>query len=390
MKIGSVVRKISFSLLVLLLTLPAAEVALRLRERMVWKLEKLDSDAGTAIMGVRLNRRLWKMFLGNGFGDLRVLPGNSSVAELLPPNGKWSAVDFLLPEDMREASRFTVTSDEHGFRGMPQKLTKKDFRVLVLGSYQAFGHGVNDDQTYSHKLRLLLNDSKALKKLKLRPVVWNGGMQSASLDRGLKVLKEKLDLLRPNLVVLDYGMTDQVSSGPNPWLQPFAALAIPGSWLFGKLDALSRANSTGPIGESYLFGKLVNRSMQKNLEPNRALFLSRLEEALKLLEKSRIPVLLLDQPVVGVPEELYRKALAHHSNADFLSVKKILAEDAKAKPGEVLGAWLNEFPPEFQAYYQKKTGLGPYLGNMLHLNALGQSLVAGQISQWIENYDLTP
>lgn len=375
-----------YVLLVGILALPAVELFLRGEERLAWLTGNMQTEAGLRILGQRLNRRLWTMFLTAGAHDLRVLPGNASTAVLLPPNGHWSAVDFLLPEEMREASRFEVQSDSLGFRGAEKKPTAKHYRILVLGSYQAFGHGVNDDEAYGALLETKLRDSAKLRKLGKHPLVWNGGMQSASLDRGLKVLESKLDQLKPNLVILDYGMTDQVAAGMNPWLQPFAALAKPGTALYERLDRFSRLNSTGPVGGTYLFGMLVNRSMRANLEPNRRIFAANLEKAITLLESRGVNVLLLDQPFVGVPAEVYQKAVAGHPRARFLSVRQALEREARGG-GPKPERWLEEFPEAFRAYYQKKVGLGAYLGNMLHLGRDGHRAVAAELARWLEAND---
>lgn len=382
-------RVAAYLLLVLLLALPVLEGFLRLEERVVWALGKTDTEAGMRIYGHRLNRRLWKMFLEAGSRDLRVLPGNESVVNLLPPKGRWSAVDFLLPEEWRESSRFEVSSDSHGFRGREHKLTNKDYRVLVLGSYQAFGHGVGDQETYAALLEEQLKGSALLKKKGLSPKVFNAGMQSASLDRGVKTLAQKFDAIRPNLVILDYGMTDQVSAGMNPWLQPFAAIAKPGTWLYEKLDRYSRVNSTGPIGGTYLFQRMVNSSMQEVLEPNRRHFAAGLEKVIGDLERRGVLVLMLDQPMVGVPAELYQRVGARFSNADFLSVRELFERQGRAasRPAD---RWLSEFPEAFQAYFQKKhSGLGAYLGNMLHTNRAGHALIASEIAQWLETKGLS-
>lgn len=382
-------KRLLYLLLVLVLALPVAELFLRLEERLVWATGDIRSGAGLRAYGSRLNRRLWKMFLEAGSTDLRVLPGNASTAHHLPPGGKWSAVDFLLPEERREASRFAVTSDSRGFRGAEKKLSNKDYRVLVLGSYQAFGHGVGDQETYSALLEERLKRSPKLKRKGLRPVVFNGGMQSASLERGVKVLEERLDELKPGLVILDYGMTDQVSAGMNPWLQPFAAVAKPGTALYERLDRFSRLNSTGPVGASYLFQHLVGRAMEENLEPNRRRFAEGLGKVIGELELRGVLVLLLDQPMVGVPAELYERVAGGYSNAGFLSVKALLEGKGREKPAE--GAlWLEEFPPSFRAFFQKKTGLAPYLGNMLHVNRAGHAEIAGALAAWVEENGVRP
>ncbi len=377
-----------------LFILPLGELSLRGWERLIWATHCVKCESGLTIMGVRLNQRLWKMFLGHGARDLRVLPGNESTANLLPPNGHWDAVDFLLPENLREKHHFTVTSDAYGFRGPWQKVPSaaKTFRVLVLGSYQAFGHGVEDSETYSARLLELLRSSDVVKERGIYPVVWNGGMQSASLERGASVLEEKWKDLKPDLVILDYGMTDQVSRGLNPWLQPFAALARENTALYRELDAVTREHSTGLLGGSYLFTELVNRGMENVLPANREHWRGLVQSVIAKARERGIRVLLLDQPVAGMPAEVYRKAVAGQKNADFLSVREVLAGAAASAsaPPSVVPDWLTEFPEAFQAYYEARVPYYFYLGSILHINALGHKEVARALETWIEKNGVLP
>jgi hypothetical protein len=216
-------------------------------------------------------------------------------------------------------------------------------------------------------------------------------MQSASIDRGLEVVSQKFEELQPHLVVLDYGMTDQVSRGMNPWLAPFSVLASRGSELFSWLDGLSRMNSTGPVGKLYLFNALVTRSMRKNLPENRAYWGQQTRQLLTYLSSKGVKILLLDQPVAGMEPEPYRKVVSGFPGADFLSVRESLekvARESHSLPPDP--PWMEEFPESFRAYYRKKVPFYFFLGSILHLNSRGHAEVARLLAAWIEAHSLSP
>ncbi len=92
----------------------------------------------------------------------------------LPPNLNITTENFLRLNPKSQNETFTVSTNSFGFRGHERNLekSKNTFRIILLGSYPAFGHAVNDDQTYAS---ILENELNRYFKGKKKFEVWNGG-----------------------------------------------------------------------------------------------------------------------------------------------------------------------------------------------------------------------
>ncbi|HRK07859.1 MAG TPA: hypothetical protein PLZ57_08835 [Pseudobdellovibrionaceae bacterium] len=171
-------------------------------------------------------------FVNRGFDDpermQRIL-----TRTRLPVSQQWKVPNFLRHPD--SPSLHTITSTAEGFRSndgqMSAPLTKRTtsqpiFRVLVLGSYPAFGHAVNDDETYAARLETSMNSPQFQNELKAqgctRPPRFqflNGGRQGATAIMGWSRLSAEGDQIRPDLIIWDYGWiekylrTDQGDTG---------------------------------------------------------------------------------------------------------------------------------------------------------------------------------
>ncbi len=174
-------------------------------------------------------------FVNRGFDDIERMQ-RILLRTRLPPSQQWKVPNFLRhPES---PSLHTITSTSQGFRAnharghlSPTTTSTADpsrpvFRVLVLGSYPAFGHAVNDEETYSAILESEMNSQKFQDQLKAagcqRPPRFefiNAGRQGATAIMGWSRLQAEGDELRPDLVIWDYGWiekylrTDQGDTG---------------------------------------------------------------------------------------------------------------------------------------------------------------------------------
>ncbi|CAN5726597.1 hypothetical protein BH10BDE1_BH10BDE1_29910 [soil metagenome] len=153
-------------------------------------------------------------FVNSGFDDEDRL---ARIAEKmrLPPSQTWRVPNFLRnPED---DSLHTITSNSLRFRGgeHPKEKAKDVFRIIALGSYPVFGHGVNDDETYPFVLEKQMNSKEWLarwskyscRKIK-RVEVWNGGRQGATAIMGYARLKFDVEALSPDILIWDFGWID--------------------------------------------------------------------------------------------------------------------------------------------------------------------------------------
>lgn len=153
-------------------------------------------------------------YINAGFEDLQRL---QTIAERmrLPPSQTWTVPNFL--RDPLEDSSHTITSNSLGFRNV-ERPTKKDpniFRIIALGSYPVFGHGVNDDETYPHYLEAEMNQPRWLKawsKFACRKIdkveVWNSGRQGATAIMGYARLILDVEPIDPDLIIWDFGWID--------------------------------------------------------------------------------------------------------------------------------------------------------------------------------------
>jgi hypothetical protein len=119
----------------------------------------------------------------------------------LPPNMHVTAENFLRLNKSAHNQTYTATTNSLSFRGIERTVAKpkKTFRIVLLGSYPAFGHGANDDETYAHIIEQ--NFKNAGKKVE----VWNGGRQGGTSIMGYARLMREVENYKPDLVLWDYG-----------------------------------------------------------------------------------------------------------------------------------------------------------------------------------------
>ncbi len=124
----------------------------------------------------------------------------------LPPSKHWISRDFLLADNLIKNSDYQIFSNSHGYRGPERAVEKKinTKRIFVFGSYHAFGHGVDNKDTYSLILEKMLNE----KDSKHNYEVWNGGRHAGTAIMGLARLKMEAIKLKPDLIIWDYGFVD--------------------------------------------------------------------------------------------------------------------------------------------------------------------------------------
>lgn len=148
------------------------------------------------------------VFVNDGFHDEARIK-NIVPYVLMEPNKTWRVPNFLRSPDQEKESLFTVTSNNHGFRGknFDKKKSKDEYRILLLGSYPAFGHGVNDQDTYATTLENCLNEdlAKNKKSKKNKVLVMNAGKQGGTAIMGYSFLKNEASEYQPDLLLWDYG-----------------------------------------------------------------------------------------------------------------------------------------------------------------------------------------
>jgi hypothetical protein len=129
--------------------------------------------------------------------------------------------------------------------------------------------------------------------------------------------------------------------------------------------------------------------MERVLPANREFWEGQLSALLPELGRSGVKVLLLDQPVAGIPPEVYRRIVRRYPNADFLSVKETLEDAAASLPAPLPDPdWMSEFPEAFRRYFRHRVPYYGYLGSILHINARGHRELARALETWVEKHGM--
>lgn len=145
------------------------------------------------------------VFLNEDIEDTDRLKTIAAAAKF-PPSKTTKTANFLRSDKDAEISAFTVTTNALGFRDKPRTIEKgaDTFRILLLGTYPAFGHGVSDNETYASRLEYHLRASHPHKKFE----VWNMARQGTTAISGLALLETEAFQYQPDLILWDFGWVD--------------------------------------------------------------------------------------------------------------------------------------------------------------------------------------
>jgi len=101
---------------------------------------------------------------------------------------------------------FTRSINSHGFRGDEfQKEKPNDtFRIFAVGGSTTNGSGSDDDETWPANLQKIANEKTTGKKIE----VINAGMSGATSEQEYNMIKNKISLLDPDLVIIYDGWND--------------------------------------------------------------------------------------------------------------------------------------------------------------------------------------
>ncbi len=175
--------------------------------------------------------------IGHGYGplppwldDLRILEPDAGLLWRSRPNLRRKYIDvfspvrneeervlllrrFLprLPADLSDNPTWEISLNSDGFRDVEfrEKGPARSFRILCLGDSWTFGANVGQDQAYPARLAALLQGEFPEAGFE----VLNLGVLGYSSFQGLELLKQRIDALAPDLVVIAYAMNDSAVSG---------------------------------------------------------------------------------------------------------------------------------------------------------------------------------
>ena len=116
-----------------------------------------------------------------------------------------------IPDQFKNSPVWTISLNADGFRDEEFPATKpaNTIRIIALGDSWTFGHNVESDQTYPNQLRALLRQDFGDRNVE----VLNLGMLAYTSHEGLKLLRQKVLGLQPDIVLIGYSMNDASISG---------------------------------------------------------------------------------------------------------------------------------------------------------------------------------
>lgn len=296
----------------------------------------------------------------------------------LPPSREWVSSDFLQDEKWAERTRYSVHSNSLGFRGRSHAARKKKgiYRIIALGTYQTFGHGVRDDETYPSQLEADLNRRSQSNSYE----VWNGGRHASTAIVGLARLKYEIFKYDPDLLIIDYGHVDPYTVDDNLFLN---ALRFPDDAAFQTAKGILRP-VIALTGNSVLTARLLKNAIYLSRDEGTREFLATMRHILDLTAKRHVPVILVKQLPVPVATEAFRK-LAGADNY-FVDVHEVFSRN----PPNLLLA--KKFVTEPNWLWDIEEGYAPvgrrfrffsYRLNYLQLNSTGHKVLARALASEI-------
>ncbi len=123
-------------------------------------------------------------------------------------NGIWKLNKNIIALVRDTFGSWCIYSNQFSFRSKKIDLKKKknEVRIICLGDSVTFGLGVDNEDTYPYYLENFLQDKYKNKKIE----VLNAGIPGFSSDQGLFLFKRNCLYLKPDLVLISFGINDYV------------------------------------------------------------------------------------------------------------------------------------------------------------------------------------
>lgn len=323
----------------------------------------------------------FKLFSNTDFDNMERLRFIVKITRL-PRNTTLKSYDFLRPEELKEKTSYTATINNLGFRDPPRTIQKPKnvFRIIVLGTYSAFGHAVSDDDAYPRQLEGILNN---LHLNDMNFEVWNGGRHAATAIVGLARLKTEILNYNPDLIIWDYGQVDQILIGddnfPRMFLYPNTGIYRPLKWLFHLTRAIVVKSAAITRFENDLINKYSRRNEQSLLEVNKRM--------IEFTKQNNIPVILLQQLMAPGWPPAYQELLKKFDHVILLGsapriFKKYPPPPQLTRRFHSEENWLSEFNPDLG----KITRWNPpeYFKDVFQYNEWGYKAIAEYLADTIE------
>ena len=244
----------------------------------------------------------------------------------------------------------------------------------MLGSYAAFGYGVDDGDSYAAILEKRLNERKPGGR---RYEVWNGGRPGITAISGWTLLSREAMRYSPDLVIWDFGwadlFTNDLVAGSGPRGEPRG----PGWRRWLRNPGRGGACSRRPFSSLQLCKAYKKRFPDQPREAKLADFLEVNRRMIEFAKSRRLPVILLRHRV-AVGSAQFRlladpAAGIHHVDMDDVW------RAARANPQDVEEFWSRSTWLDEIDVTREQAGADPrwiFRGDALHYNRLGHRMIA--------------
>ena len=324
----------------------------------------------------------YKVFSNENIQSVDRIKFVNSFTKIAP--GDYESFDFLQDPLNKELTKYKIHINKYGFRGPEFNLDKdQKIRIISIGSYQTFGHGVNDHETYSAQLQESLNSLSWKRKYE----VLNRGRHSGTAIVGSSFVIAESEKYCPDIFIVDYGMVD-----PLVWSDDFfpVAMRFPDHGLnsiFKKGLLYSMPFFEKSIFLNKLFQQISVQDKQKKLIQN---FNNSIFEIIKFAELNKIKVILVKQQVAKrISNNVYEKF--ENENVKFIDVKKIFANKIKSMGSDYQNLnnpnWTSELP-KYETNQYAENEYTKFKLDYFQLNALGHKILSDEIANKIQEFNL--
>jgi hypothetical protein len=293
------------------------------------------------------------------------------------PNVETTSWDFIQGPEHAANTTYHIRTNSLGFRGRErsQEKPKGTKRIIVLGAYQAFGHGVNDDESYPAQLEQELNHLDHKSKYE----VWNGGRHSDTAIVALARLKNEIFNYAPDLLIIDYGFVDPLVWSDNLMI---TAARLPDGRLYANVKA-GWKTLLPFLFKTRVFNALIDFLVKQNYRHNVADFVGTMQAILSLAADKKVPVILVRQIPVEIEGDVYQRL--KKPGVKLVDVSRVF-QDTPPSPTVLREchsehSWLRDAPAAMSK--PKSESRFCYFLDPLQLNAEGQKVLAQSLAQTV-------
>lgn len=332
------------------------------------------------------------VYSNTGWDDLTRLKWISDRTQL-PHSQLFQTLDFLIPPEFQERSKYLVKSNSLGYRSpdYPLEKSEKTKRIFVFGSYHAFGHGVENEEVYSSRLAEYLEVRNSSWQIE----VWNGARQAGTAITGLARLRMEALQMEPDLIIWDFGFVDGYIWGQDNFFP--SGLRFPDHGGYPVLKTLLRwtlplLSRSRIFYSAYRFMTHYKTDFMGHYSDSMNRYLAVDKAMIQLAQENDIPVILFFQTNANsrhIKLSQPEKGIYHLLAKDVFSA--IPPSENPIKINERRAFWKSEFPKDIIKMRADIFAPEAYHGSYYHLNEFGHAAIGAYLSQYIlENRILDP